>query len=63
MTEPARWIERSDALVVLPANPEAWTDAEIDAAMGKLNTDAIKRVLALAIRMAEAARAEKEGAA
>ena len=63
MTEPARWIERGEALVVLPANPEAWTDADIDAAIGKLNTDAIKRVLALAIRMADAARAEKEGAA
>jgi hypothetical protein len=63
MTETTRWIERSEVVIVLPANPAEWTDAEIDAAIAQLNADGLKRMLSAALRLAEQKRNEKEGAA
>jgi hypothetical protein len=63
MTTPTRWIERAQDVIVLPANPAEWTDEQIDAAIAKLNSDGLKRMLAAALRLAEQKRNEKEGAA
>ena len=61
--QPTRWIEKAQDVIALPSDPTQWTDDQIDQAIAKLNADAIKRVLALALRMAETAKAEKDGAA
>lgn len=57
-----KWIEKVEPVIALPADPQYWQQADVDALLAALNTDALRAMVAAALAVVDA-QETKEGVA